>query len=157
APLADEAHQPVQYVGVGKQLAHYAVQEYSVVLLDLRVLQVVQIVAESGIERASIFREQLEGVVRVSDCVVIETALRAEVDDQKLPRFFGFHQRLLRQTLLDLAAVFRANTIDRSNGCLAADFVDTVSHRGSQRLFVDVDPGGGSQVGSDNEWFHFDT
>ena len=56
AALADEPQQPVENFRIGENGAINGVQEDGIELLDLRVLEVTEIVAEDDLKSTSIFR-----------------------------------------------------------------------------------------------------
>ena len=76
AAFADIPNQPVEHLGIGEHRADDAVEEYGVVLLDVRIFQIVQIVVEDRLVGAGVFGDELQHQVSVRDRGVIETAGR---------------------------------------------------------------------------------
>src|SRR6185437_8555200 len=78
-------------LGVIKNQSDHAVEKHGVVLFNLRILEIVEIVAEHRLEGSGVFRHQLQHQVHVLHGGV---RIGTQIHDQKLARLPGLHDRL---------------------------------------------------------------
>src|SRR3984893_1839301 len=90
AAFTNISQQAVHYHGIHGVLTVGAVQEDRIILLDFRILQIVQIIIENRFISASLFPHQPQSQIAVRDGVVVITPGWAYVHDQKFPGLYRF-------------------------------------------------------------------
>jgi len=94
AALVHKTNQAAYHLRIGEDLSIAAVHKYRIVIENLGILQIIQVVAEDRPEGPRRIRHLLYSEVRVRRGVVIVSAGRSNIHDEKLPGRFGRCQRL---------------------------------------------------------------
>ncbi len=89
AALVHKTNQAADHLRIGEDLSVAAVHKHRVVIENFGILQIIQIVAEDRLEGARRICHLLDGEIRVRRGVVIVSARRSNIDDEKLPGRFG--------------------------------------------------------------------
>ncbi len=89
AALVHKTNEAVENFGIGEDLSIAAVHKHRVVIENFGILEIVQIVTEDRLEGACRVCHFLDGEVGVRRGVVIVSACRSNIHDEKLPGRFG--------------------------------------------------------------------
>ena len=124
AALANEAHEAGNHFWIGKDRPNDAVKEDRIVFLNLRIFQVVEIVAERGRERLCLLGGLLNPEIPVRDRAVIEAALRAQIDHQQLSWLLGRRRGEALNGRLNHEPVEHRHAVGTCDRCVFRNLID---------------------------------
>src|SRR4029077_17951694 len=94
AALAYEAQQSFEHRRIGENGPFDIVQEYGVPLLDLRILQILDIVVERGYISVGVLGHEIQRQIAQLNRGMVVAAVDAQIHNQKLSRLLRLHQRV---------------------------------------------------------------
>ncbi len=126
ASFADEAHQTLNDLRVGEDRPLDVVEIHRIVLLDFRIFEIVQIVAEHRCKGSGILRHELQRQVGERDRAVVKAPIDVQVHHQELSRLLRLRESLPRNRGVDPLLLFGGYFFRRRNRRHARKLVHTV-------------------------------